>query len=112
HRLRRGHKTNIIVVGLVIVHAIKNEVVLLLTGAIHVWTASAKSILSGLEPEQVRSNHARRGNQRQLISIVSGERQIDCSNCVNQVAEQGSVCLKKGRSRGDFNSFRSLPNLQ
>src|SRR5439155_5933748 len=104
------NKTNIIVVGLVIVHAIKNEIVLLLAGAIHIWTASAKSILGRLEPEQVRSHHARRGNQSQLIGIVRGEWQIDRSNCINQVAEQGSVSLKKGRSRGDLDCLCRLPH--
>src|SRR5579859_8079561 len=44
HRIGRGHKTDVIVVRLVVVHAVKNEVVFLLAGAVYIGRSEERRV--------------------------------------------------------------------
>src|SRR5262249_40221056 len=68
--LRGGYIAHVVVIGLIVVHSIEDEVVLLFASAVDVRPSRAESILGSLEPKQVGRDHARRRNQSQLVDVV------------------------------------------
>ena len=70
HSVWSRHVAHVIIVGLVIVHAVEKEIVLLLAGSIHVGASRSKAVLRRLEAEKVGRNHTWRRYQRQLVGVV------------------------------------------
>src|SRR5581483_7152949 len=89
----RGNKTYVVVIRLVVVHAVENEIVLLLSRSVHIRPPGAERVLRGLEAEQVGGDHAWVRNQSQLVGVVRGKRELLDVAALKHAAEQAGISL-------------------
>ena len=111
HRVGRRCVGNVVVIGLVDVHAVEDEVVVLLARAVHVGATGAECSLRRLESKDVGTQHARR-QQRQLVDVARSQRQSRSCVSVDQRAHFSGASLQQRRSIADSDRLVHHADLQ